>query len=299
MEPRWKGIAYRVFLVLLAGAVVGKFVFVLKDTGQFHTAALYVGVPTLLAVLLGYGTRGATGVTKRGLKWTAIALLLSMPAYGAGAVCVVMAAPIFFTVVALVCACFEGTVKRENKVRVSFVIPILALLSFEGTTEFTTVDRFEVVSVEKIVASGAAGVEERLAAEVSFDRPLPLFLRLFPNIVDAKGAGLDPGDRRIVRLVGERFYETIDGSVVFEVDERHANKVRFVLVQDDTMIARWLTWRYSEIAWQRIDDGHTRVIWTLAFERRLDPYWYFGPLERYGVSKAAEALIDNVATPRN
>ncbi len=37
----------------------------------------------------------------------------------------------------------------------------------------------------------------------------------------------------------------------------------------------------------------------MAFERRLDPYWYFGPLERFGVSKAAEALIDNVATPCN
>ncbi len=79
MEPRWKGIAYRVFLVLLAGAVVGKFVFVLKDTGQFHTAALYVGVPTLLAVLLGYGTRGTTGITKRGLKWTAIVLCYRCP----------------------------------------------------------------------------------------------------------------------------------------------------------------------------------------------------------------------------
>ncbi len=57
MESGWKEIVYKVFLVLLAGAVVSKFVFVLKDTGKFHTAALYVGVPTLLAVLLGYGAR--------------------------------------------------------------------------------------------------------------------------------------------------------------------------------------------------------------------------------------------------
>ncbi len=297
MESRWKGVAYRVFLVLLAGAVVGKFVFVLKDTGNFHTAALYVGVPTLLALFLGYGARGTTSVTAMGIKWTAIALLLSMPVFGAGIVCVVMASPIIFGIVAMICKGFEDAYRRGGKASISIVIPILAILSFEGTTEFTTVDRFEVVSVERIVSAGAAEVEEQLAAKVSFDRPLPWFLRLFPKIVDTGGAGLDPGDRRSVRLVGERFYETIDGSVVFEVAERRANKVRFVPVQDDTMIARWLTWRYSEVAWQAVDERHTRVTWTLAFERRLDPFWYFGPLERFGVSKAAEALIDNVARP--
>ncbi len=299
MDSRWKEIAFRVFLALLAMAVVGKFVFVLKDTGNFHTAALYVGVPTLLALFLGVGARGATAITARGLKWTAIALLLSMPTFGFGAVCVLMASPILFSIVAIVCKLIEHAIKRGSRTPMSIVIPLLALLSFEGTTESTTVDRFEVVSVERIVSAGAAEVEEQLAAEASFDRPLPLFLRLFPKIVDSGGDGLDPGDRRSVRLVGERFYESVDGSVVFEIEERQANKVRFVLVHDDTMIARWLTWHYSEVAWQAVDERHTRVTWTLAFERGLDPIWYFGPLERFGVRMAAEALIDNVATPRN
>ena len=160
-------------------------------------------------------------------------------------------------------------------------------------------DRLEVVSIERIVPANAEAVEGRLAAKASFDQPLPLFLRVFPKVIYAEGAGLNPGDRRSVRLVGKRFYEIVDGNLVFEVAERESNRVRFVPVQDTTMISRWLTWRYSEVTWQPVDDQHTRVTWTLAFERELDPFWYFAPLERYGVGKAAEALIDNVATPRN
>ena len=291
--------AQRLFWLLLAGIVVGEFVLILEMTGKFHTAALYVGAPTFLAVLLLALGATITGKTESVLKWTAVAMLLSLPLFGVGAVCVLMASPIIFAVAALARAAMAGYKKHRNRLQLAIVFPALVILSFEGTTEFTTIDRLEVVAVEKVVLAGTGAVEDRLAGEISFDRPLPLFLRLFPKVISADGAGLDPGDRRSVRLVGKRFYETVDGNLVFEVASRETNRVRFVPVQDDTMIAHWLKWRYSEVAWQAIDDQHTRVTWTLAFERGLDPFWYFAPLERYGAALAAEALIDNVATPRN
>src|SRR5260370_36007495 len=37
-----------------------------------------------------------------------------------------------------------------------------------------------------------------------------------------------------------------------------------------------------------LDAHHTRVNWTLHFERRLDPAWYFRPWERYATHLAAE-----------
>jgi hypothetical protein len=210
-----------------------------------------------------------------------------------------LASPIIFAVAALAGLAGESYRKNNKKLRLSTIFPALVILSLEGTTEFTTMDRLEVVSVEKIVSASAVAVEDRLTVKASFDQTLPLFLQLFPKVIETGSAGLDPGDRRSVRLVGKRFYEIVDGNLVVEVVVRETNRVRFVPVQDTTMIARWLTWRYSEVAWQPVDDQHTRVTWTLAFERELDPFWYFAPLERYGVSKIAEALIDNVATPRN
>jgi hypothetical protein len=39
------------------------------------------------------------------------------------------------------------------------------------------------------------------------------------------------------------------------------------------------------------------VTWTLSYRRRLDPAFYFAPLERYGVRLAADYLIATLATP--
>ena len=41
----------------------------------------------------------------------------------------------------------------------------------------------------------------------------------------------------------------------------------------------------------------SRVSWSLRYRRELDPAWYFGPWERYGVGLAAGYLIDNLAAP--
>jgi hypothetical protein len=59
----------------------------------------------------------------------------------------------------------------------------------------------------------------------------------------------------------------------------------------------WLSWRSAEVRWRAVPGG-TEVRWTLRYRRRLDPAWYFAPLERYGVRLAAGYLIETLATPR-
>ena len=51
------------------------------------------------------------------------------------------------------------------------------------------------------------------------------------------------------------------------------------------------------VSWCPIDARHTEVVWSLHYRRDLDPAWYFGPWERYGVGLAADYLIQNLATP--
>ena len=50
----------------------------------------------------------------------------------------------------------------------------------------------------------------------------------------------------------------------------------------------------TEILLDKIDDNKTKITLTINFKRTLDPYWYFAPLERYGVSKAADFLIAEI-----
>ena len=80
--------------------------------------------------------------------------------------------------------------------------------------------------------------------------------------------------------------------------------MRFRVLSDTSHISHWLTWQEAEVSWSPHavgSDGaspQTDVRWTLRYERRLDPAWYFAPWERYAVSCAADHLIDTLATPR-
>lgn len=81
------------------------------------------------------------------------------------------------------------------------------------------------------------------------------------------------------------------------IDVREPGRVRFRITSDETAIADWIRWRTSEVTFEPAGSGKTRVRWTLRFDRRLDPAWYFGPCERLGASQAASYLISALATP--
>ena len=61
---------------------------------------------------------------------------------------------------------------------------------------------------------------------------------------------------------------------------------------DDSYITHWLSWRDIDVEWREVAPGRTEVSWTLRYRRRLDPAWYFAPLERYATGLAAGYLID-------
>ncbi len=130
---------------------------------------------------------------------------------------------------------------------------------------------------------------------MSFDEPLPHFLRLgFPTPQWIRGSGLELGDRRVIRFAGG---EGEPGNLTLEVVERTETMVHFRCIEDETKIAHWLDWKESIVKFTP-EAGGTRVRWTLDYDRRLDPAWYFAPMERYAVRLPAEALIDNLAEPR-
>ena len=70
------------------------------------------------------------------------------------------------------------------------------------------------------------------------------------------------------------------------------------MASDSSYITHWLTWRDSNVEWKSVAPGQTAVTWTLRYRRRLDPAWYFVPIERYGARLAAQYLIETLATPR-
>ena len=267
----------------------------LNDQRVDETAALFIGLPTVLAVALALTPRAksATGMVMKGLT---IALLLSGPLLQEGFICVLMASPLFYLVGGIVGWAIDSDRKRRagrgQPVHSLVVVPLL-LMSLEGVTPATSFPTAATAMSARAVAATPAAVEARLAAPPRFEGTLPPFLRIgFPRPVAAEGSGLAVGDTRTVF-----FGRAGTKKVVFVVAERAPGYARFRTVSDDTKIGTWLTWQDAEVRWTPRPDGATDVAWTLHYARRLSPAWYFAPLESFGTAAAADYLIDSLATP--
>ena len=266
-----------------------------------QTAALFVGLPAILSIIITLAPRArtATGMAVKGIT---IALFVSGMFLGEGIVCVLMLSPIFYAigiVIGLIVdfarrASDRGPVSRI-RLRCWIAAPVL-LLSLEGVFPALSLPRHTTVTRTAIVDAPAADVVAALASAPRFVEPLPFYLGLgFPRPVHCRGRGLQVGDIRIVRFV------TLDhssGDLHLRIVERDDGRVVFRAISDTSKVSRWMGWEQIEVTWAAIDDVTTEVTWRIEYERRLDPAWYFAPWQRYAVGLSAEYLIETVTTPR-
>ena len=256
------------------------------------TALLFVGLPTLLAILLIYTVRpkSALGMALAGVTF---ALLLSAILFGEGLICILMAAPLCYLAAALVGTALDS--RRSKKNTAAMLIAPLLLTSLEGAGIRLSLPREETVTARRTIAATPEEIRTAMAAPVRFRTALPLYLRLgFPRPVETRGSGLAAGDERVIHFAGG---EGRPGDLVLRVEQATPQGVTFRAIADQSKIAHWLRWEEARVSWRAVAGGQTEVTWTLRYRRGLDPAWYFIPWERYAVSLAGEYLIENVATP--
>ena len=279
-------------IVALTVAGVLYRVFVMKGLAQ--SSALFIGLPAILAIIITLTppAASATGVI---MKSMTVALLMSGPILGEGFLCIIMAAPLFYLVGAVIGLTVDYRRRKEKSPTLPMVVlfPIL-MASLEGTTPSLTFPRREEITVTKVVNGSPADVERVLAQRPAFDKTLPLFIRKFPRPLRSSGDGLAVGSVRRMHIVGG---EGSPGDLTMRVTKREPSSVTFTAESDTSHVVHWLTWRKSDVSWRAAGAGRTQVTWTLVYDRELDPAWYFGPWERYAVRLAAGYLIDTVATP--
>ena len=178
------------FALTLAACVAILLYLILRGWQLTDTAALYVGLPIILALTIAF-TRPARSVTASALKAMTIFLLLSAPILQEGFICILMAAPVFYTITAVVGLIIDSRRKREKRLDTLMDSPIaitlLVLLSLEGTHEYLSFERFNEITETKVVAADVQTVVDQLARSPSFDGDTPLLARLFPKPVRAWG----------------------------------------------------------------------------------------------------------------
>lgn len=300
------------FIVVLAVTVIAYRLVYL--TGASQTAALYVGVPAILAVGLTLLPRGksATGAL---LKGAVLATLIGAVILPEGIVCLLFAFPL----VALVAVVVGGIVdlarrhdRGQGPTLMVLSLPLL-LLSLEGVagTPFNTHDH---AVASTTVAASPDAVAAALASAPRFETAMPRFLAIgFNRPVAATGTGTGVGDQRSIdftggthddhplRLFGLTGKRSVDhhSQMKLTVVDSSPGRLVFAVVEDGTMLARWADLQRAVVTWQPVAGGTaTRVTWRLEYERLIYPTVYFAPLQRFGMDQAAGYLLDAVIVER-
>ena len=281
-------------LALTAGSLMYR---MLVRADMTHSAAMFLGVPAVLAILLGLTAKAKT-LTGGIVKGITLFLLIVAPLLGEGYLCILIASPIFYLVGIVIGLIADAGRKHDRqKATLSCVAVIFLPMCLEGIVPELTLPREQIVESTLLVNAPAAAVEAALAQSPSLQTPLPAWLSIgFPRPLSTYGSGLSVGAKRTVHFSGAE--GDPPGDIVSRVAETRPNYVRMETVSDSTKLTQWVRWQSSEVEWRKIDAQHTAVTWRVHFARQLDPAWYFVPWERFTVRQAARYMIEANATPR-
>jgi hypothetical protein len=271
-----------------------------------QTGALFVGIPSLLSLLVVFLTspRSAVGVA---CKVVTIGMLMSMMFLWEGGLCVLMSAPLFYAVAVFIGSSMDHARRKgASDTTVScLLVLVLIPMSLEGVSDKTSFDRDEWVTASRVVAASTSDIEHALVAAPRFDRPLPLYLRAgFPRATALRVEHTGTDTRWLITIKGGEMklngMEARTGTLVLQLEDARPGTMRWRVISDDSHMTHFLRWREARVEWTSLRgaaNGPTQVTWSLRYDRGLDPAWYFGPWERYAARLAAGYLIDSLATP--
>ena len=272
-------------IAMSAGSILYK---LLIHENLGHSAAMFVGIPAILGILLALAPKAQTA-TGGILKGITLALLLVAPLLGEGYLCILVASPLFY-IVGLVIGLVVDWQRKKHGIALSCVAVILFPMCLEGVVPGLTFNRAQTVQTSEVVALSSDAVEQRLAQSPNIHLPLPRFLSIgFPAPLQSFGSGLTIGDLRTIHFAGAE--GDPPGDLTLRVAEHRPGYVRFEAVSDTSKVTQWISWQSSEVEWTPINTTHTRIAWRVAFDRQLNPAWYFTPWERFAVREAAQYLI--------
>ena len=290
---------WKLFSVVLVLAILLAFYYVLRNNELDSTAALYVGLPLLLALGTCL-TPNAKSVTGAAMKILTIGLLLSAPVLNEGYICIILAAPILYSVVALILLPVDIARKKKKnagKVQLAFASVLVSVLSLEGTSDELSFNRSHAAEYTMVVPLSQEEFLENFSHENQVDEKVSFWLNIFPKPVTIEGSGINVGDERRLHYVYNKwlYLNAHEGSATFRVVESKPGYLKFSIPHDTSYLRHYLGWESSEFFLTPISGNETLVRCNLSYTRKLDPVWYFGPLQYGAVRMTAKTLIEQVA----
>jgi hypothetical protein len=260
-------------------------------TQKEQTALMFIGLPTVLALLLCAAppTKTVTGSIMKGISLFLLMLAILLIE---GFICILMAAPFFYSI-GFIVGIFADKARAQKEISRMHcaVVAVILLCSLEGINERFSFQRDEVIEVSCLHHASMEETVATLARGPRFDWwQLPTYLKMgFPYPVKIQGDGLKNGDRWQIDFAGG---EGKPGSLVAQVICSESGHYVVKKISDGSHISHWMDWQQAE--WFLIPqaNGGTEVRLRMSYRRLLDPAWYFAPVQRYGVGLAGEYFLE-------
>lgn len=290
--------------VLLFTGATSLAIRLLLNTKFSTTGLLYVGVPYTIALLLAL-IRPMEGGSKwwheyRDFTLTSLIVFLGSSAVlYEGFLCVLFFMPLYFIVVSVVFALhWCGRLWHGYRARhlVTLSPLLFAAMSLEGTTDWLSFERDNSVTVTRSTPLSSSQIRSNLLRPIALDYKGGWLLSIFPVPYEIKNESLETGATHRISMRYHRWFftNTHEGQLHLRLDEVSDHLIRTRVVHDSTYMAGYLTALGTQLEISEVPTGNTVVSLTLDYHRKLDPAWYFHPLQRIAARQMAEVLLSEV-----
>ncbi len=282
--------------LLIVATVFGVAYHLTHNAGMIQTYAVFVGLPLLIGVLTAYLTRPRSGLGAV-IKYTTVILCAVCPALGEGAVCILMAAPIFYGVAILGYYLTIGIAKhfgpRGNSGTLCLVLLPWLVARMTSTPEAIARPKTMTTTRTVFVAAPPDRVWKTLQRSELVSPSRPLFLRLgFPR--PTKWERVD-GTSRLTFDPGSEPWPGTNVIESREVVDARAQRLTFVIERDGTKLSRWLTFIETRFEVTPIRGG-CRLRQTTIFRQRMQPGFYWNSLQRYALGQMHRYALEAIRT---
>lgn len=297
------GISWKVILLVVGVSTLT--LRALLDSEFGTTTLVYIAVPFLISVALAF-------LTKQGqdrswgmrylnhLRISTIVFLATSAFLFEGFICVAMFMPIYYLFVSVGFAFAAMTDKSDGQhsnTLKAYSVPVLVLvLVSEGLIPVTATERAGTATFVAESALTPAQLQANMAKPVSFETERHWFLKLFP-LPDKIAAGtLNEGDIHKLNFTYKRWFftNTHKGEMhikIAKVSDRH---IRTEIIRNDSYLANYMHIDGTDIHFSQQANGRTRVALSVRYERKLDPAWYFGPMQHFAAEQSAKLFLSDI-----
>lgn len=298
--------------ILLIIGVAASTLRLLLDSSYATTALVYVAVPALIALALIYFVKPYKGHSEHRKFWffmfeSLVIMLATSALLMEGFICVLMFMPIYFGVAMLVylVKLMRGDFYKDrerdiaNRFKANAWLALPLLLSMEGVLPQTSFERSNSITRTRIIEASPSDIIGHLNQPMDYSGDRGWLISFFPKPERTENSGLTLGAIHKLHFVYHRWFvtNTKRGEVHVRIDEVSTERIRTSMVRNDSYLSTYIDVKGTQVDLLPLGGGRTEVKLTVNYERTLDPYWYFHPLQKTAIEQSADYLLSQIIDP--